>query len=137
MNELEKIATRKIETKLNLDQKYKTADQVKTSFGYIGIACLTLLSGAILLNDIVKLTNVIYQRYSEYKAKLRQEDLTNKRRIREENEEINASIQIEIETDLSLDLEDKLEKFHHKLIKSVAKSKKSGTNLIYKQNTKK
>ena len=98
--------------------KFKTADQAKTSFGFIGITSLSLLFGAILLNDLVKLVNAIYEHYLDFK--IRRNDLESE--IQDEKK--NNQIQIEMDRDYSLDLEEKLEKFHLKLVKAVAKNKK-------------
>ena len=118
LEELGKIETRRKEALASLNIKFKTADQAKTSFGFIGITSLSLLFGAILLNDLVKLMNAIYEHYLDFKVR------RNYLESEVQDEKKNNQIQIEMDRDYSLDLEEKLEKFHLKLAKAVAKNKK-------------
>jgi len=66
---LAKIETKRKETLAQLNINYKTADQVKTSFGYIGIICLSSIWGLIILNDLMKLFHLCYK---ETKSLLRE-----------------------------------------------------------------
>ena len=85
---------------------------------------MSLLFGVILLNDLAKLMNHLYAYYLDYKNE--QMDAEERRMVRknEENEERNRQVQIDLERGYLLDLEQKLERFHHKLVVSVAANKK-------------
>ena len=108
------IEKNKNETLAKLNIKYATADKVKTTFGYIGIISLSLLYGAIILNDLAKFLQLCF---------IIAKDLLKERREqkeKEKNEVREVKIQIDDEF-FSQELEEKLEKIHFQLIKACAK----------------
>ena len=119
LKEIANIETKRKEALAKLKIEYKIADQVKTSFGIIGLISLFLLFGSILLNDFAKLMNSIHQNFLNYKYQRKY------RERKEQSKEINAPIQIELDRNYLYDLEEKLEKTYYKLIKAVAFNKKN------------
>jgi cell division protein ZapA (FtsZ GTPase activity inhibitor) len=118
------INIKKNESLAKLNLQYQTADKAKKTFGYIGIISLTLLVSVILLNDLAKLCNAIYNLWTE---KRRESQRENSRRDKEENaedEEEDKELQIQVERMYSKDLEMKLEQVHLKLVKAVAANKR-------------
>jgi hypothetical protein len=95
---------------LNID--YKKWDQAKTSFGYIGITFLAVLFGSIFLNDFIKVCIYYFNKFRDW------------RQNRNELEEFNAENKENDEVILELDqiyadsLDESLEKFYVKLLKS-------------------
>ena len=134
LEELGNIETRRKENLAKLGIKFAIADQAKTSFGYIGITSLSLLFGVFIFNDMTKLIHSIYQCYLDYKVRKRVEIARKKRQKEKENEERNKNAQIKIEYEHSHNLKEKLEKFHLKLVKSVASHKKRNNQKIILKN---
>ena len=98
---------------------------MKQSFGFIGITFICVLIGGLILNDLIKLVNLLvtlYEQVADEKRKAKK--IENEKRLNEERER-QESLQMEIDKAYSLDLEEKLEKFHIKLIKAVASSRKN------------
>jgi hypothetical protein len=99
---------------LNID--YKSWDQAKTSFGYIGITFLGCLFGSIFLNDFIKVCIYYFSKLRYFWRDWRQN--------RNELEEVNAENKENDEVILELDqvyadsLDESLEKFYIKLLKS-------------------
>ena len=122
VEEIANIENKRKNALKKLETKYKTADQIKISFGYIGIASLIILFGTIILNDMAKLLNTVSQRYLENKEDLRVKEERRKWRKRK------TQVQIEIDENYSNDLSQKLETFYEKLIKSVALNRSRNTN---------
>ena len=83
---------------------------------------------------MTKLIHSIYQCYLDYKVRKRVEIARKKRQKEKENKERNKNAQIKIEYEHSHNLEEKLEKFHLKLVKSVACHKKNELNKSIKTN---
>ncbi len=99
------------------------ADKIRKSFGYIGIASLCSLSFVILLNDLIKLVNllrILLEQYIDEKRRVKK--IEKKRRLEKEREK-QESIKLEMNRAYSLRLEERLDKFHIELIKSVASSR--------------
>ena len=99
------------------------ADKIKKSFGFIGIASLCSLTLVILLNDLIKLVNLLrmlLEQLIDEKRKEKKREI--KRRLEKEREQ-QESIQLEMDRAYSLELEERLDKFHIALIKAVASSK--------------
>jgi hypothetical protein len=117
---LDKIA--KIEEKrkaalASLNIKYASADKVKNSFGFIGITFLSSLWGLIILNDLIKLLNLAYEEIDDF--------LKEKRASKEINRAKTERITMEREDKtLNLDLEEKLDQVHLKLVKACVARKK-------------
>ena len=117
---LEQIAKIEANRKEELDRlnlQYATADKAKTSFGIIGILCITLTLGSIILNDLVKLFKEIFDEIRERWIKNKKE--------RERKVNDIEQVRIELEEDeenlkYSQDLEEKLEEIHFKLVKACA-----------------
>ena len=113
MEQLNKIETNRKEALAKLNIKYATADKVKTSFGFIGITFLSVLWSLIILNDLCK---SLYFCYKEIK------DI---RKLKKERVEL-SEVKIQLEEDekddkhYAQDLEEKLEKFHWKLVQACA-----------------
>ena len=97
--------------KLNL--QYATADKAKTTFGYIGIMFNAFIWGCIIINDLMKLVGFFYDESKIYLKEKREQKENRKR------ENVNANIQMEIVR--SEQLQEKLDKFHIKLVKACAK----------------
>ena len=74
--------------------------------------------------------NVIYQSYLKNKEEQKIKDEQKKRREKEENEGKIRQVRIEMEINYSHDLEEKLEIFHHNLIKSMASNRVNDRNTI-------
>ena len=123
MEKLALIETKRKEALIQLYQQYKFKDKVKSSFGYIAIASLSLLWGAIVLNDLSKL---IHFCCGEIKILLSERrEKRNKIKAEKEKEDEEVKIQMEIS---SQDLEEKLEQFHLQLVKVCARNKKRLAN---------
>ena len=120
MEKLALIETKRKEALIQLNQQYKFKNKVKASFGYIAIASLSLLWGAIVLNDLSKL---IHFCCGEIKILL-SERREKRNKIKAEKEK-EVKIQMEIS---SQDLEEKLEQFHLQLVKVCARNKKRLAN---------
>ena len=46
-----------------LNVKFAAADKAKSSFGYIGIICVSMLFGGFFLNDFLKFGYFLYKKY--------------------------------------------------------------------------
>ena len=110
LEQLNKIETNRKEALT----KYGTADKVKTSFGLIGITFLSVLWSLIILNDLSKLFYFFYEELKEETGKLRTEG--------EEHSRVKIQLELDEKDDdhYAQDLEEKLEKFHWKLVKACA-----------------
>ena len=97
--------------KLNL--QYATADKAKTTIGYIVIMFNAFIWGCIIINDLMKLVGFFYDESKIYLKEKREQKENRKR------ENVNANIQMEIVR--SEQLQEKLDKFHIKLVKACAK----------------
>jgi cell division protein ZapA (FtsZ GTPase activity inhibitor) len=103
-----------------LNIKYATADQIKTSFGYIGIISLSVLYGVILLNDLFKLISFCIRELNELiEEKAKEKSLNNDNDDDDQDEKKNETFDYEY----AEDLDEKLEKFHKTLVRAVAKNR--------------
>ena len=110
------IEKNKNETLAKLNIKYAAADKVKTSFGYIGIISLSLLYGAIILNDLAKFLQLCYIIAKDLLKERREE------KEKKENEKEVREVKIQIDDELySQELEEKLQQINFQLIKACAK----------------
>ena len=121
--QLANIETKRRAALAQLNIKYATADKVKTSFGYIGIISLSCLYGVIILNDLAKLIEIVYE-YVMTNLENRKEISENKN-LKDKDETDHITIELEKQSEYSRDLEEKLEKFHLQLVKALAKSKRN------------
>ncbi len=114
LEQLNKIETNRKEALAKLNTKYAAADKVKTSFGLIGITFLSVLWSLIILNDLSKLFYFFYEELKEETGKLRTEE--------EEHSRVKIQLELDEKDDdhYAQDLEEKLEKFHWKLVKACA-----------------
>ena len=112
------IETKRQQALKELDIKYSTADKAKKSFGYIGIISLSILYGIILLNDLIKLFGAI----NDYLRNFFEED-DEMNELANEDDELSKQdeAKIEMEQIYLEDLNEKLERFHQKLIRAKAK----------------
>ncbi len=99
---------------LNID--YKSWDQAKTSFGYIGITFLTCLFGSIFLNDVIKFfiyyfdkLKYLWRGWRQKKNELEEANTENKE---------NDDVILEMDQVYADNFEESLEKFYIKLLKS-------------------
>jgi len=115
--QLANIEAKRKEALAQLNIKYETADKVKTSFGYIGILCLSTLWSLIIGNDLMKLFHLCYE---ETKSLIKEKQQENKRIIREEQEQVKIQLEEEENEEYSNDLEEKLDKIHLQLLKACA-----------------
>ncbi len=117
MDKIAKIEEKRKAALASLNIKYASADKVKTSFGYIGITFLSVLWGLIILNDFIKVINFIYEEIDEL--------LKERREIKKINRENIEQITMEREDKtFNLDLEEKLDQVHLRLVKACAARKK-------------
>jgi hypothetical protein len=123
LDQLDKIETNRKESLEKLNIKYATADKVKTSFGYIGIIFLSVLWGAIILNDLAKLFNLCYEETKELL-----EERRTKREIKRRKELEQDKIDLEENQMDFQDLEEKLKKIHLQLVKACV-ARKSNDNI--------
>jgi hypothetical protein len=115
LDQLDKIETNRKASLEKLNIKYAMADKVKTSFGYIGITFLSVLWGAIILNDLAKLFNLFYE---ETKDLLKVSRTKKEIRRREELEQDERDIE---KNEMHFqELEEKLEKIHLQLVTACA-----------------
>jgi len=102
-----------------LDIDYKSWDQAKTSFGYIGITFLTVLFGSIFANDLAKV-------FIHYFGHLR-DWYTSRISIKIDEKKINETGDVIVEMSQAYDgdlLEERLERVYFSLVKTNAKNKK-------------
>ena len=90
------------------------ADQVKTSFGYIGIISLSLLWAAFILNDLTTFLRLCYDIAKDLLKERREKKVKDKRKEIEQ-------ITIKVDDEYSQDLEKKLDQIHLQLLKACAK----------------
>ena len=69
--QLAQIELNKQEAVKKLDIKFASADQAKTSFGYIGIICISVLFGVFFLNDFLKLCTFLIEKFLRKKRRER------------------------------------------------------------------
>jgi hypothetical protein len=118
--QLAKIEKQRLAALQALNIKYATADQIKTSFGYIGIISLSVLYGVILLNDLVKLIGFCIRELNELiEEKAKEKSLDNDNQDGDEDEANNDKL----DNEYAEDLDEKLEKFHKTLVRAVAKNR--------------
>ena len=124
--QLAQIETRRQAALLALNIKYANADKVKTSFGYIGIVSLSIMYGAFILNDLMKLLLACYR---EMRSSIndQEENQTNDSKKIEEREDKDKNDECKYEEEL----EEKLENFHFHLIKAVAKNRRLKQTMEY------
>jgi cell division protein ZapA (FtsZ GTPase activity inhibitor) len=114
---LASIETKRQQALKELGMKYSTADKAKKSFAYIAIISLSILYGVILLNDLVKLFGAINDYLTNYfEEEDEMNELANDDELSKQDE-----VKIEIEQIYSEELNEKLERFHQKLIRAKAK----------------
>ena len=80
---------------LNID--YKSWDQAKTSFGYIGITFLVVLFGSIFLNDIIKLCIHYFNHLRDWWGKKSEYEKKNQENKKNETEMCEIRIEMEQE----------------------------------------
>jgi hypothetical protein len=121
--QLANIETKRQAALTQLNIKYAAADKVKKSFGYIGIISLSFLYGIILLNDLAKLIEIVYE---DIKAILRnRKEMSENEKLKDIDETDQITIELEKQSEYSRGLEEKLDKFHLQLVKALVKSKKN------------
>ena len=114
-----------------LDVYYKSWDQARTSFGYIGITFLTVLFGGVFVNDFVKVCiyyfghlRDLWRRFRNRKSESEKEEEYDDKAYKERD------VILEIDQEFADELEESLEKVYIKLLKS--KKKKAINRLTYK-----
>ncbi len=110
LEQLNKIETNRKEALAKLNIKYATADKVKTSFGFIGITFLSVLWSLIILNDLCKSLYFCYEEIKDTWKLIKEREVVKIQLEREEKEDEHYS----------QDLDEKLEKFHWKLVQACA-----------------
>ena len=91
---------------------------MKTSFGYIGIISLSLLYGAIILNDLAKFLQLCFIIAKDLLKERRDQKEKEKKEKEKEVREVNIQIDDEL---YSQELEEKLQQINFQLIKACAK----------------
>ena len=105
-----------------LDVYYKSWDQARTSFGYIGITFLTVLFGGVFVNDFVKVCiyyfghlRDLWRRFRKRKSESEKEEEYDDKAYKERD------VILEIDQEYADELEESLEKVYIKLLKSKKK----------------
>ena len=123
LDQLASIETNRKAALAKLSIQYAAADQVKTSFGYIGIISLSLLWGAFILNDLPSFLRLLYEIAKDLLKEGRELN-----RNREEKERDLKQVKIQMEDELySQELEEKLDQIHFQLVKACVK-RRAGQN---------
>ena len=100
------IAANKQTTLEKLNMKFASADTAKSSIGFIGIICLSVLFGGVLLNDLLKLGYYFSSIHKKNNILRRSKD--NKVKGTQLNEKKDKMY--------SKQLEDRLERMHLRLL---------------------
>ena len=96
-----------------LDIEYANWDKAKQSFGYIGIAFLTVLFGSVFGNDLIKLFAHYFNRLRDW---WRQRRNMNDQREIERDEVKQEQVQLELEQEYADNLEQRLEQVYLRLV---------------------
>ncbi len=118
LEQLAKIEINRKEALAKLNIQYAVADKVKTSFGIIGILFNIFTWGCIILNDLIKLLHLCFKETIDLLKEIKRQKAKEKKE--KEIEKERTVIQMEDEA-YSLELEDKLEQFHIRLVKACAR----------------
>ena len=100
-----------------LSIQYANADQVKNSFGYIGIIFFCLLWGGFILND---LPNIVQYCYGIAKDQFRESRERKEKEIKENETTKHVNLQME-ELIYLQELNNKFDNIHYQLVKACAK----------------
>jgi hypothetical protein len=103
-----------------LDIQYATADKAKMSFGYIGIAFLTVLFGSVFGNDLVKIFAHYFNRLREW---WRQRRNMNDQREIERDEAEQEQVQLELDQEYADNLEESLARVYLRLVQASANNR--------------
>ena len=107
-----------------LNVKFSSADTAKSSFGFIGIICVSVLFGGFLLNDFLKLGYYLYQNYHRNLAKYQ---LENNIPISSTEKEKGTELIQQLDDIYSQQLEDRLERMHLRLLKAKHSANKQNS----------
>ena len=103
-----------------LDIEYANWDKAKQSFGYIGIAFLTVLFGSVFGNDLIKLFAHYFNRLRDW---WRQRRNMNDQREMERDEVEQEQVQLELEQEYADNLEQRLEQVYLRLVQANANNR--------------
>ena len=127
--QLSNIETKRVTQLRLLNEKYSASDKAKTSMGYVAWIMLSLLYGAMFLNDGFKLLSHMLTKFlfnekqnhtnNDY---FMNENNLNYEKQKEENAQKHVSIQME-QRIYSEHLERRLERVHLKLVSVVQNNK--------------
>ena len=118
LEQLANIEANRKEALAKLNIKYATADKAKTSFGYLGVLCLSLLWGSIILNDLAKVFQLCFEIGKDLLNERRA--LKEKKRKEKREKEIEEVI-LEMDEEFAQDLEERLAQIHLQLVKACAR----------------
>jgi hypothetical protein len=103
-----------------LDIEYANWDKAKQSFGYIGIAFLTVLFASVFGNDLIKLFAHYFNRLRDW---WRQRRNMNDQREMERDEVEQEQVQLDLEQEYADNLEQRLEQVYLRLVQANANNR--------------
>ena len=119
--ELANIQAEKEENLKKLNIQYETADKAKTSFGYIGIAFLTILFGSIFGNDLIKLLIYYFYGFREWRSENEEQE----KEKRKQDEVTSNDVRLEIDQYYASKLDEGWERVYFKLVKVNARIRRN------------
>ena len=129
--ELAKIQAKKESRLEQLDIDYETVDKIRKTFGYIGMAFLTILFGSIFGNDLIKVLVYYFNGLKEWWGEKKQQE---EEELKQTEEKSNEK-RLEINQTKYDDIDEDLERFYFKLVKLNAinrRNKEKSSSMLSK-----